>query len=87
MHESGIIEELLGKVNEIAEEAGASKVTKVKVSIGALAGIGPDHLLEHFHAATPGTLMEDAEFEIGLSEDPMAEHAGSLLLESVEMEQ
>ncbi len=86
MHESSLIPDLLEKISELARQNAASRVTSITLSIGALAGIGEEHLREHFLAAAPGTIAEGAELHIKVSEDPQAAHAGSLVLESLDLE-
>jgi hydrogenase nickel incorporation protein HypA/HybF len=86
MHESGLIEDLIFKAEAVAREHSAQKITVVEVSIGALAGIEPEHLREHFEMASRGTLAEGAELRFreageGAGRDPMG-----IFLESVELE-
>ncbi len=86
MHESSLIPDLIAKIEAVARENGASKVTAVDVQIGALAMIGPDHLKEHFIEAAEGTVAEGADLRLTVSEDPLDSEAGSLLLKAVEVE-
>ena len=86
MHESGLIADLLDKIETLARDNSAQKVTSVEVSIGALAGIGPDHFREHFLLETSGTVAEGAELRIKVSDDPLSPNSHSVLLESVELE-
>jgi hydrogenase nickel incorporation protein HypA/HybF len=81
MHESGVIEELLHKLEEAAKANSARKIVSVDLSIGALAGIEPDHLREHFEIAAAGTLAEGAELRIRETEEP-----SGIVLESVDIE-
>jgi hydrogenase nickel incorporation protein HypA/HybF len=82
MHESGVIEELLGKVESAAKANAAKKVVTVEVSLGPLAGIEAEHLRQHFVIAAVGTLAEGAELRVRETEQP----GGGILLESVEIE-
>lgn len=86
MHESSLIADLVAKVESVARENSAAKVTAVEVSIGALAGIGVEHLQEHFRAETLGTIAEGAELHANVCEDPFAADSQGLLLRSVELE-
>ncbi len=81
MHESGIIQELMTKVEEAARANSASKVVSIDLSIGLLAGIEPDHLREHFVIAAMGTIAEGAELRIQTTEEPTG-----ILLQSLEVE-
>lgn len=87
MHELSMIADLIEKVESLARENSATKVVAIDVSVGALAGIEPDHLREHFETESAGTLAEGAQLRISVSEDPAAPESHSLLLQSVELEQ
>ncbi len=86
MHESGLIADLLEKIQELAAENSAVKVIAVEVSIGAMAGIGTEHFRQHFVIETQGTLAEGADLRIKTSDDPLAPDSHSVLLQSVELE-
>jgi len=86
MHESGMIEDLIAKIETLAGENSASRVTAVEVSIGPLASISADHLREHFLIASQGTLAEGAELRIREITDPSARDPLAVFLESVELE-
>lgn len=81
MHESGIIEDLMKAVEDAARKNGAQKVTSIKLKIGSLAGIEPDHLKEHFVIAAVGTMAEGAELHIETTEEP-----GGIVLQSLDIE-
>lgn len=86
MHESGVIEELLRKVESLVRENSGRRASAVTVRIGPLAAIEPEHLREHFEIAALGTAAEQAELRIVVSEDLCGPEAGALVLESVEIE-
>jgi len=86
MHESGMIEDLLAKVESLARENSARRVLAVEVSIGPLAAIEADHLREHFLLASRGSLAEGAEFRVREVPDPAARDPLGVFLESVELE-
>ncbi len=86
MHESGIIEDLIRKIEAAARENEAKKVVSVDLAIGALAAIEPDHLREHFEIAARGTVAEGAELHMEVSEDPLAPEASSIRLTAFEIE-
>ncbi|MGA2433786.1 MAG: hydrogenase maturation nickel metallochaperone HypA [Bryobacteraceae bacterium] len=81
MHESGMIEELIEKVQSAALENGAVRVLSIGVAIGDLGMIEPDHLREHFEIASMGTLAQGAALRVRTCEEPFG-----LLLESMELE-
>jgi len=86
MHETSLIPNLIEKIEAVAKENAATRITSVELAIGALAAISPDHLKEHFDEAVPGTLAEGAELKITISEDPLAPESNSVRLTSVEIE-
>ncbi len=86
MHESGLIEDLIRKVESVARANSGRKVTGIKVSVGPLAAIEPEHLREHFEVAAAGTLAEGAELCVTVSEDLSAHDPAGVVLESVEIE-
>lgn len=86
MHETSLIPDLMEKIARVARENDARKITAVELTIGALAGISPDHLREHFDEAAAGTGAEGAELRISVAEDPMAEDAFAIRLVAVEVE-
>ncbi len=86
MHESSLIPDLMEKIEQVARENNARKVTSVELVIGALAGISPDHLKEHFDAAAAGTSAEGAELRVSVSEDALSEDAFAIRLQAVEVE-
>ena len=84
MHESSLIPDLIGKIKELAAENDAARVVSVDVTVGALTGMSPDHLREHFDEAAEGTVAEGAEVRCRVSDDPLS---AAVVLESLEMEQ
>lgn len=86
MHESGLIQPLVARVLEVASEAGARRVLRVTLRLGALCPLSRAHLAAHFREATAGTVAADAALEVVNEDDPSAATAQSLLLESVEVE-
>ncbi|MDI6769689.1 MAG: hydrogenase maturation nickel metallochaperone HypA [Anaerolineales bacterium] len=63
MHEGALTEDLFEHVLIHAREANARRVTRVKVTIGALADATPDSIKFYFDALAPGTLAEGAALE------------------------
>lgn len=72
---------LLANIEAIAREHGAPRVRVVRLKLGPLAHIEPEHLREHFMAAARETLAAAAHLEIETTE---ALH--ELTLESVDLE-
>jgi hydrogenase nickel incorporation protein HypA/HybF len=86
MHESSLIPDLMEKINQVARDNGAKKVVAVELEVGAMAGISPDHLREHFDEAAVGTPAEGAELRITVAEDPLSENAFAIRLLAVEVD-
>ena len=85
MHEHSLLRDLLCKVDRIAREQRSSRVVGVRVRLGALAHISPEHLREHFAQATQGTVAQGAALHVEADTDIHAPHAQDILLRSVEV--
>lgn len=86
MHEFSLINDLMRKIETIAKEQNASKITAVRVWLGALSHISADHFREHFVDAAKGTVAADARLDIEVSTDETDVRAQDILLQSVEVE-
>ena len=86
MHELSLIQDLLQKIEQVAEEHQATKVTGVAVRLGALTHLSADHFREHFEEAAVGSLMEGATLEIEVDTDTEDPNAQDILLMSVDAE-
>lgn len=86
MHEASLMRNLMGKVEQLAREHGAGRVTRLQVKLGALSHFSPDHFREHFERAARGTVAEDASLEIELLTDISDPRAQDVVLESVDVE-
>lgn len=85
MHEFSLLKDLLNKVKTIAKDNNSDKVIGVKVKLGALAHISPNHFREHFEQAIKGTIAEDAKLEVEALTDMSDPHAQEIILDSVEV--
>jgi hydrogenase nickel incorporation protein HypA/HybF len=83
MHEMSLLKDLIGKIEAIAEDNNSSKIVRVKVRLGALAHISPDHFREHFERSALGTPAQGAELEIEVMTDITNPQAQNIMLESV----
>ncbi len=63
MHEGALTENLFEHVLIHAREANARRVTRVKVTIGALSDATPDSIQFYFSQLAPGTIVEGAQLE------------------------
>jgi hydrogenase nickel incorporation protein HypA/HybF len=86
MHERVLMDDLVREIESQARAEGATRVTCVKVRLGALSHFTPGHFLEHFEDASRGTLAEGAEVEAELRTDPTEEGAQGVVLESIDVE-
>ena len=65
MHEMSLLRDLMKKIDTIASDNDAQKITRVRVKIGALAHISGSHFKEHFEQAARNTMAADAELDLG----------------------
>jgi len=86
MHESGLIQDLIEKVEKLVRDHGGRRAVSIQVRLGPLAALQPDHLREHFEMAAAGTLAEGAVLSITNSEDLGGPDPVGVVLESVEIE-
>ena len=85
MHEFSLMADLLRKIEQLAKEADADKVTAVTVKLGALSHITPDHFREHFQDAIVGTVAAGAKLDIRQCDDEHDPNAQDILLVSVDI--
>jgi hydrogenase nickel incorporation protein HypA/HybF len=81
MHEMSLLRGLLAQIDDLARKHGAKRVTAVRLKLGPLAHIEPDHLREHFVEAARGTVAEAARLDIETTEE-----LHELTLESIDIE-
>lgn len=86
MHETGIVRDLVRRLERAAGEAGATRVSAVEVWLGALSQFAPEHFREHFEDAARGTLAEGAKLRIEMSHDIGHPHAQDVVMESIELD-
>ena len=86
MHEFSLMKDLMRKIDSIARDHGARKIVGVKVKLGALAHISPEHFQEHFVEAAANTVAAGARLDIEELKDETDPRAQDILLESVEVE-
>lgn len=67
MHETAIVMHLLCKVEQIARDSDAARVTSVRVQVGELAGVDPQLLEWAFARMAPGTCAECARLELEIT--------------------
>jgi hydrogenase nickel incorporation protein HypA/HybF len=85
MHEAALLKDLVREIESVAAREHASAVTCVRVRIGPMSHMTPDHFVEHFVDATRGTIAEGALCEVEQI-DPKDPLAQSIVLESVDLD-
>lgn len=85
MHELSLMKDLIRKAGDVVRLEGGTRATRVGIRLGALSHMSPEHLREHFVQAAAGTVLEGADLDIELVEDPADPHAQSILLTSVDV--
>ena len=86
MHEASLIRSLMRKIDELAQAEGAARVTTVRVWLGALSHMSPQHFREHFEQEAKHGIAEGAVLDIETSADIDDPNAQDLLLRSIEVE-
>ena len=86
MHEMSLMNNLLAKIEQIANENNSTRVSKLCVTIGAFAHISEDHFREHFVEGTTGTVAENAELVVTMNDDINDLNAQEILLTSVDVQ-
>ena len=84
MHEAALLKDLVREIEAVAERERASAVTCVRVRIGPMSHMTPEHFIEHFVDATRGTIAEGAHCEVEQI-DPKDPLAQSIVLESLDL--
>jgi len=85
MHERALLADLVREIESVAAREHARAVTGVRVRIGPMSHMTPEHFVEHFVDATLGTIAEGARCEVEQIDphDPLAQ---SIVLESVDLD-
>jgi hydrogenase nickel incorporation protein HypA/HybF len=86
VHEHALMRDVMRKIEEVASEQGADRVTHVIVRLGALSHFTPEHFREHFVDASRGTIAEGATVDAVVDFDVAADRARDVVIESVEIE-
>jgi Zn finger protein HypA/HybF involved in hydrogenase expression len=81
MHEMSLLRSLLKQIREIRDKNGGGRVKVVRLKVGPLAHIEPEHLRNHFIESVQGTSLENTRLEIEETKD-----LHELTLESVDIE-
>jgi hydrogenase nickel incorporation protein HypA/HybF len=69
MHEASLMNALMRRIDEVAAAEGAARVTAVRVRLGALSHMSPEHLREHWEVSSRGSIAREAQLDVEVSED------------------
>ena len=86
MHETGIVRDLVRRMETAARDARAVRITGVAVWLGALSQFSPEHFREHFDDEARGTLAEGAALSIERSTDFAHPRAQDVMMQSLDLE-
>jgi hydrogenase nickel incorporation protein HypA/HybF len=85
MHELSLMADLLRQIEKISRDNDGGRVVAVKVRLGALSHITPEHLAEHFHQSAVGSAADGARLEVVQMDDHHHPEAQDIILDSVEL--
>lgn len=85
MHEYSLMADLFHKIAGISQENDGGQVLIVRIKLGALSHITPEHFEEHFIKFAKGTPAEGATLEITQINDIKDLRAQDIILDSVEL--
>jgi hydrogenase nickel incorporation protein HypA/HybF len=86
MHETGIVRGLVRRLEKVAQDGGAERVSGVVVWLGALSQFSPQHFREHFDDEARGTIVEYAALRIEMSQDIAHPNAQDVMMQSVDLD-
>ena len=86
MHETGIVRDLVRRLESAARDAGAESISGVDVWLGALSQFTPHHFREHFDDEARGTIAEGARLDIEMSDDAGNPDAFHVMIRGIELE-
>jgi hydrogenase nickel incorporation protein HypA/HybF len=85
MHEHSLMADLFRQLEKISDAHDGGRIVAVRIRLGALSHITPEHLAEHFEESAKRTRTEGAKLEVTVSQDPADPNAQEIMLESVEI--
>lgn len=83
MHESGMMKGLMREIERAVADRAGCRVASVKVSVGVLTQMSPDHFRHHFEEAAAGTPAEGATLDVEVIDDLTDEAALDVRLREV----
>lgn len=86
MHEQSLMNDLMAKIQQVAAQQEGARVVGVKVWLGALSHMSPEHFAEHFETSSSGTVTEGARITCESSDDVNDPNAQDIRLLSIDVE-
>jgi hydrogenase nickel incorporation protein HypA/HybF len=86
MHETGIVRDLVHRLEKTAIEAGAQRIVSARIWLGALSQFSAEHFRLHFEEEAVNTRAQGAKLEIEQSNDPLHPSAQHVMMQSIELE-
>lgn len=87
MHEEALLRDLRRKLEEVARETRARRITRVSIWVGALCHLTPESLKTHWQDTMVGTPASSASLSVEASQDIDDPGAESVILKSVDVEE
>ena len=78
---------LMRRIEAVAAQEGAGRVTAVRVRLGALSHMSPEHFREHWDVAARGSIAQDAVLDIEVCDDLSDPAAQDVTLLSLDVEE
>jgi len=86
MHEEAMLHDVVRKATEVARREGASRVTRIRLWVGARSHLGGPELKDRWAHAVTGTALSGAEVEIETSSDRSDPNAENVILRSLDVD-
>jgi hydrogenase nickel incorporation protein HypA/HybF len=86
MHEASLINDLIRRIEQLANEQKGSRISAVHIWLGALSHMSKSHFVDHFELAANGGVAGNAVLNIMVSTEINHPNAQHIILESVEFE-
>jgi hydrogenase nickel incorporation protein HypA/HybF len=86
MHETALVRDVVHRIDDLARSTRARRVTRVKIWLGALSHLSPEHFRAHYEIEARDTAAAGAILDVEASADPDDPHAQHVRLESVDLD-
>ncbi len=86
MHETGLLKDIIQKVNEIVRAENASQVSEITINLGSLSQVSEEHFRYHFKIESKGTILENTNLKVAVNADTSDPLSQEIVLSSLELE-